>query len=68
MTTLDSIAVKKPVNIDWSRSFTCHWDELMTFEVSCDEGNSSPGVAQRCSLFWWQDEVDDNPSQGLCHV
>ncbi len=56
---------KKPGNIDWGRSFTCHWDELMTFEVSCADGNPSLGVTHGCSLSWWQDEVDDNPTQGL---
>ena len=70
MATLGSIAIEKPLNIDWSRNFTCHWDELMTFEVSCAEGNASlnPDTTQGCSLSWWQDEVDDNPSQGLSHV
>lgn len=68
MATLGSINIEKPGNIDWGRSFTCHWDELMTFEVSCADGNPSPGVTHGCSLSWWQDEVDDNPTQGLSHI
>ena len=54
--------------VDWSRDFSCAWDELLTFEVACfaEDRSGYDKQRERCSLEWWQNKESEDPQQGMC--
>ncbi|KAJ7097072.1 hypothetical protein B0H15DRAFT_773529 [Mycena belliarum] len=56
---LSEIRTSDSTSTDWRRNFTCHSEQLLTFELVC-----APGSMAGCSFEWWQ-TPEDNGSQGV---
>ncbi|KAJ6555856.1 hypothetical protein B0H19DRAFT_947805 [Mycena capillaripes] len=55
---LSEIATSHESETLWRRNFTCHSEQLLTFELGC-----SPGSATGCLFKWWQ-TPEGNESPG----
>ncbi|KAF5339693.1 hypothetical protein D9758_014878 [Tetrapyrgos nigripes] len=46
---------REDTTVYWQQPFDCKWDELLTFELACDQSAEVGDSASDCWLEWWQD-------------
>lgn len=60
LTTVGDIAIVPGFPVKWSRPVKCTTNEVLAFEISCSETETTSG----CSVEWWQKQNQEDPSNG----
>lgn len=63
LTTVANLELVPDTALTWQESFHCAWDDVLTFEIGCSDQLGFQTDA--CSLEWWQNKEEDNPSHGI---
>lgn len=65
MTKLGNFIVSPTETVfEWSRNLTCHWDQVLTFELACTSDRDGYR-AEDCGFEWWQGKESEDPSMGM---